>query len=161
MSMQSWREPSDRWEREPEAWGPGEASGSGASQAPGWEADMWQAQEWDDDACLEDEPGEPNGGVVAAIVSAGIACAILGSVVVAAAASPAFAKLMNFYSPAGPITGKTTVTTVAYLVIWPNLHYRLRDRHLDLSKAFLFTIFLVAVGLVGTFPPFYQLFAPR
>jgi len=108
-----------------------------------------------------DAPAEPNGGVVAAIVAAGLACAIFGSLVVATAASPAIAKLMTFYWPAGPLTGKSTVAVVAYLVIWPNLHYRLRDRHLDLYKAFLFTLFLVALGLIGTFPPFYQMFEPR
>jgi hypothetical protein len=163
MSMQSWHEPPGRREREPEAWrrGPGEAGGPDAREAPGWEADLWQAQEWDDDADLEDEPDEPNGAVVAALVAAGMACAILGSLVVATAASPAFARLMDASSPAGPVAGRAAVTTLAYLVIWPNLHHRLHDRHLDLSKAFRVTIFLVAVGIVGTFPPFDQLFAPR
>jgi hypothetical protein len=188
MSMQSWREPPPGY-REPDPWAAEEDWEADPWAAERWEpAPAWQDQRgapparharasgaavpaydepdyggavaagYLDDA---DEPVEPNGGVVAAIVSAGLACAILGLLVVATAASPSFAKLMTFYSPAGPLTGKSTLATVAYLVIWPNLHYRLRDRHLDLYKAFLFTLFLVALGLVGTFPPFYHLFTPR
>jgi hypothetical protein len=34
----------------------------------------------------------------------------------------------------------------------------LRDRELSLSKGFLLTMFLLAIGLAGTFPPVYQLF---
>jgi hypothetical protein len=39
-----------------------------------------------------------------------------------------------------------------------NLHFRLRDRELNLSRGFLLTMLLLAVGLAGTFPPIYQLF---
>ncbi|HEV8650017.1 MAG TPA: hypothetical protein VG276_11580 [Actinomycetes bacterium] len=170
MSMQSWREPPDQWE--PQGWEPQTREPQTREpQEPSWEADPWEADRYgepgadgvEEAAYLDDgeAPAEPNGGVVAAIVAAGLACAIFGSLVVATAASPAIAKLMTFYWPAGPLTGKSTVTIVAYLVIWPNLHYRLRDRHLDLYKAFLFTLFLVGLGLVGTFPPFYQMFQPR
>jgi len=185
MSMQSWREPPGQWE--PQEWAP-EADSWEADQ---WEADQWEEtpsraqsqagyvresragapvgsyepdpDEMEAGAYLDDgeAPAEPNGGVVAAIVAGGLACAIFGFLAVATAASPAVAKLLTFYWPAGPLTGKSTVTIVAYLVIWPNLHYRLRDRHLDLYKAFLFTLFLIALGLIGTFPPFFQMFEPR
>jgi len=190
MSMQSWREPHDQWEQQgwapqDESWeadpweadrwerAPTREESRGAAQARHVREPMppatWYGEPDVDGveaaAYLDDSDGEPaaepNGGVVAAIVAAGLACAIFGFLVVMTAASPEVAKLMTFYWPAGPLTGKSTVTVVAYLVIWPNLHYRLRDRHLDLYKAFLFTLFLVALGLIGTFPPFYQMFQPR
>jgi hypothetical protein len=107
------------------------------------------------------ERAEPNGGVAAAVIAAGVGCATLGLLVVAAAASPQVGQLLNFYSPAGPLSGKAIVSTVVYLVAWPNLHYRLRDKQVDLYKAFMVTIVLVALGIVGTFPPVYQLFARR
>ena len=87
--------------------------------------------------------------------------AALGFLVVAAAASPQVSQLLTFYSPAGPLSGKAIVSTVVYLVAWPNLHYRLRDKQVDLYKAFMVTIVLVALGIVGTFPPVYQLFGRR
>jgi hypothetical protein len=77
---------------------------------------------------------------------------------VAAAASSEFADLLTLYAPSGPLTGKATVSSIIYLIVWINLHFRLRDRELSLSRGFLLTMFLLTIGLVGTFPPVYQLF---
>ncbi|HEX9344210.1 MAG TPA: hypothetical protein VF995_11425 [Actinomycetota bacterium] len=101
---------------------------------------------------------EPNGGIVAAVIAAGAACAVLGILTVLAAAVPALADVLTFYAPAGPITGKFILATIAYLIIWANLHFRLRGRELSLSKGFVITLLLLMTGLIGTFPPFYQLF---
>jgi hypothetical protein len=101
---------------------------------------------------------EPNGGIVAATVAAGAGCAALGLITVGAAASPEFSDLLNLYAPSGPLTGKATVSSIIYLIVWVNLHFRLRDRELSLSRGFLLTMFLLTIGLIGTFPPVYQLF---
>jgi len=101
---------------------------------------------------------EPNGGIVAAVIAAGAACAVLGILTVLAAAVPAMADVLTFYAPSGPITGKFILATFAYLIIWTNLHFRLRGRELSLSKGFVITMLLLLTGLIGTFPPFYQLF---
>jgi hypothetical protein len=50
------------------------------------------------------------------------------------------------------------VASIIYVIVWVNLHFRLRDRELSLSKGFLLTMFLLTIGLAGTFPPVYQLF---
>jgi hypothetical protein len=102
---------------------------------------------------------EPNGGIVAATVAAGAGCAALGLLTIASAASREFADLLTLYAPSGALTGKATVAAIVYLVVWVNLHFRLRDRELSLSKGFLLTMALLLVGLAGTFPPVYQLFA--
>jgi hypothetical protein len=107
-----------------------------------------------------DAPPEPNGGIAAAVIAAGIACAVLGLLVIAAAASPVVAQWLTFYQPTGPLSGKAVVSIVVYLVVWPNLHFRLRDKQVDLYKSFMITVALVAIGVVGTFPPVYQSFAP-
>jgi hypothetical protein len=101
---------------------------------------------------------EPNGGIVAAVVAAGVGCAALGVCTVLSAASSGFADFLTLYAPSGPLTGKATVATLVYLIAWVNLHARLRYRELRLFRAFLLTMALLGVGLVGTFPPFYQLF---
>jgi hypothetical protein len=107
---------------------------------------------------MQANPPEPNGGIVAATIAAGAGCAVLGLLTVLCAASQPFADLLTLYAPSGPLTGKATVSAIAYLIIWVNLHFRLRDRELSLSKGFLLTLVLLAIGLVGTFPPVYQLF---
>jgi hypothetical protein len=123
------------------------------------EVDMVGDLDEDDmDDEVGDEPPPPNGGVAAAIVAGGIGCAVLGLLVVAASASDLVAQWLTFYEATGPLSGKAIVSVVVYLVVWPNLHFRLRDKQVDLYKAFMITILLVAVGVVGTFPPFYQLF---
>jgi hypothetical protein len=101
---------------------------------------------------------EPNGGIVAAIVAAGVGCAALGVCTVVAAAVRSFADFLTLYAPSGPLTGKATVATLIYLIAWVNLHARLRYRELSLFKGFLVAMALLGVGLIGTFPPFYQLF---
>lgn len=101
---------------------------------------------------------EPNGGIVAAIVAAGVGCAALGVCTVVAAAVSSFADFLTLYAPSGPLTGKATVATLIYLIAWVNLHARLRYRELSLFKGFLVAMALLGVGLIGTFPPFYQLF---
>ena len=101
---------------------------------------------------------EPNGGIVAATVAAGAGCAALGGLTIASAASAEVADLLTLYAPSGPLTGKATVAAIIYVIVWVNLHFRLRDRELSLSRGFLLPMFLLAIGLAGTFPPVYQLF---
>lgn len=74
-----------------------------------------------------------SGPVVAALLAAGVGCAALGLCVVLAAASLPFETLMDLYAPAGPLTGKTSLATVAYLGSWAVLHRRLRDRDVDVA----------------------------
>jgi hypothetical protein len=110
---------------------------------------------------LAEEPAEelePNGGIVAAIVAAGVGCAALGVCTVVAAAVSGFADFLTLYAPSGPLTGEATVAALIYLIAWVNLHAHLRDRELSLFKGFLVAMALLGIGLIGTFPPFYQLF---
>lgn len=103
-------------------------------------------------------PAEPNGGAVAALVSAGLGCAVLGVLVVLAEASAPFEGLMTFYAPAGSLTGKTTVPVIVWLMAWGLLHSRLKDCDLDFARGLRLTAVLVGIGLLGTFPPFFGLF---
>ena len=43
------------------------------------------------------------------------------------------------------------MASIIYLIVWINLPFRLQDRELSLSRGFLLTMFLLAIGLVGTF----------
>jgi hypothetical protein len=102
---------------------------------------------------------EPDGPIAAALLSAGIGCASLGMLVVLAEASDDVSDLVSFYDPAGPLSGKTTIATLVWLAAWALLHGQLRERKIDVERAVRWTWILLAVGLLGTFPPFFQLFA--
>jgi hypothetical protein len=137
---------------------PYEGTPYGSLDPPYDEVDEDDDPEDMDDEDLDALP-DPNGGIAAAIIAAGVACAVLGLLVVGAAASGLVRQWLTFYEPTGPLSGKAIVSVVVYLVVWPNLHYRLRDKQVDLYKAFMITVALVAIGVLGTFPPVYQSFA--
>ena len=65
---------------------------------------------------------------------------------------------MNFYDPVGPLAGKSTYAVVVWLAAWLLLHWLWRGREVDVARAIAVTLILIGVGLVGTFPPFYELF---
>jgi len=57
-----------------------------------------------------------NGLGVAVILTAGIGSAAVGIVSLAAEVSVAIHDLLNFYNPVGPLSGKTTVAIVIWLL---------------------------------------------
>ena len=63
-----------------------------------------------------------------------------------------------FYDPAGSLSGKTTLAVVAWLAAWAILHRLWKREQVDFGKVFVATLVLIALGLLGTFPPFFHLF---
>lgn len=102
---------------------------------------------------------EPNGGIAAALLAAGIGCAAFGVLVVLAEASGAVKDALTVSEGAGPLSGKGLGATVLWAVAWAVLHATLRNRELPWRPVARTTTALVAVGLVATFPPVFQLFA--
>jgi hypothetical protein len=100
----------------------------------------------------------PNGPFAAATLAAGIGCALYGAAVLAASASPAFKNLMNWWNPAGPLVGKTSVGVIAWLVAWGLLHFIWRSREVQLSKVWKISLVLLAIGFALTFPPVFEAF---
>jgi hypothetical protein len=105
-----------------------------------------------------DSPREPNGGVVAALLAASIGCAVFGAMVVGAAASQDLAALLTVSEPVGPLSGKGLTAVAAWLASWVALHAVLRRRDVSFPTGFRLALVLVGVGLLGTFPPFYERF---
>jgi hypothetical protein len=99
-----------------------------------------------------------NGPAAAAILAAGIGSLALGLLTTLAGAFAPLANGLNFYGPTGPLSGETTMTVVIWLVAWAVLHNLWKDRQVDLGKTFIATLVMIALGLLGTFPPFFGLF---
>jgi hypothetical protein len=58
------------------------------------------------------------------------------------------------------LSGKTIWAVVAYFGSWLGLAAVLRNRTVDLQRVAVVTGILVALALIGTFAPFFQLFKP-
>jgi len=99
-----------------------------------------------------------NGLITAAMLAAGIGCFFLGLNTSLAQGSKAIGNMLNFYNPVGPLGGKTIVAIVLWLVSWAILASKWRDREVDFGKVYNITLILVALGLLGTFPLFFDLF---
>ena len=106
-------------------------------------------------------PGESesmtNGSAAAAILSAGIGCAMLGILALAGDASPAISKLLIFYNPTGALSGVTTVSIIVWLASWLALNRQWTARTVNLAKINVAAFAGLAIGLLLTFPPVMDL----
>ncbi len=99
-----------------------------------------------------------NGPAAAAILASGIGCLALGLLTTVAQAFAPAKEALNFYSPTGPMSGKTILATSVWLVAWAMLHFLWRNEQVDFGKIFVVTLVLIALGLLGTFPLFFRSF---
>lgn len=103
---------------------------------------------------------KPNGPVAAAMLATGIGSFVLGVLTTWSAASEGFASDLEFSTRVGPLSGKTIVTVIVFVVAWIGLGVALRDRDVDWKPVTVATVALIALGVLGTFPTFFQAFAP-
>jgi hypothetical protein len=111
-------------------------------------------------AAGRDYRGRPDGPVAAVLLATGIGSLVLAILVVWAEASESFADSLAYSDDVGPLSGKTIWAVVAFVVSWAGLHAVLRRRDVNLRGVWLITLVLLALALVGTFSPFFELFAP-
>ncbi|HKV24250.1 MAG TPA: hypothetical protein VJN93_06625 [Candidatus Acidoferrum sp.] len=98
-----------------------------------------------------------NGPAAAAILSAGAGCCALGILAIVADGSKTAGRWLAFYHPSGPLSGVTTVTIFIWLAIWFVFARRWRVRNVNLARTNALAFFLLACGLLLTFPPFADL----
>ena len=106
-------------------------------------------------------PARPDGPLAAALLAAGIGAFALGLLTTMAEASTGFRERLIMNGGVGPLSGKTIWATVFFVVAWAVLAARLRDRDGLLRSATLIFVVLTVLGLLGTFPIFFQVFAPE
>lgn len=94
-----------------------------------------------------------NGRALAAFLAAGVGAFAMGLVVVLNEMGLFVAPTL--YGPAGGVSGRTTLAVVLWLIAWAVLHRAWRDRDVDSGRVALATFVLVALGVLGTFPPFW------
>lgn len=112
---------------------------------------------------LVDQP-KPNGPVLAALLGAGIGSTVLGVFTTLAQAHAGFKALMDidknlgFAVGVGPLSGKTVYAVVTWLIAWAVAGYVMRGKNYEARPFFIATFVLIGIGLLGTFPLFFENF---
>jgi hypothetical protein len=105
---------------------------------------------------------KPEGPVSAAILAAGIGALALGIFTTLAEASESIkVDVFEWSTRVGALSGKTALAVAAWLVAWAVLHVVLRSKPFETRRALVISLVLVMLGLIGTFPTFFQAFAPE
>jgi len=101
---------------------------------------------------------KPEGPIAAAILAGGVGSAALGILTTLAEASTDVKDWLEWSSDVGPLSGKTTVAVLVWLVAWAVLHVLYRGKPYETKRAFTIAVVLVGLGVLGTFPTFFQAF---
>ena len=94
-----------------------------------------------------------NGPALAAFLAAGIGAFAMGLIVVLSESGLFVAPTL--YGPAGGVSGRTTLAVVVWLIAWGVLHVTWRARDIEPGRVAVATLVLIALGVLGTFPPFW------
>lgn len=92
----------------------------------------------------------------ASMIASGIGSLVLGIAIVLAEVNTGIKTFLTWNSGVGPLSGKTGVAVIAFIVSWAVLHYAFQRRALSLTTSFITTLVLVVLGLLLTFPPVFM-----
>jgi hypothetical protein len=101
-----------------------------------------------------------NGPVSAALLAGGIGSAAMGLITLIYEINDksAFAKSMTWSKAVGGLSGKSMWAIIIFFVSWAILHFVWKDKETNFTRISSIAIALLMVGLLGTFPPFWELF---
>jgi hypothetical protein len=100
-----------------------------------------------------------NGSSAAAVLAAGIGLAVTGIMTVTAENIPAWLNALAWSKPVGALEGKTTLGLVGWVVSWIIFGVIWKDKEVKLRPILITAAILAVVGLLTTFPPFFDLFS--
>ena len=107
----------------------------------------------------EDAKAEVATGVAsAAFLAGGIGTLVIGLLTTGAVISEGLKSALNWWSPAGSLTGKTGVGIIVWLISWWLLHTAWKHKGVNFSKVFAITLILIGLGFLLTFPPIFEAF---
>jgi hypothetical protein len=101
---------------------------------------------------------KPEGPIAAAIIAGGIGAAALGLFTTLAEASEGAKNWLQWSDAVGPLSGKVLMAVLVWLVAWAVLHLALRNRPYETRRALVISLALIGLGVLGTFPLFFQAF---
>jgi len=98
-----------------------------------------------------------NGLIAAAMLAAGIGCFFLGLFTDLSETNKAIEGILTFSKPVGALSGKTLIAILFWLVSWAILASKWKDQEVDFGKMYKVTLILVALGILMTFPLFFDI----
>jgi hypothetical protein len=103
---------------------------------------------------------KPNGPAAAALLAGGIGAAVLGLVtfIYEINDQSAFAKSLVWVQPVGGLSGKSTLGIIGFFLAWVILRSMWKDKEINFNSISTLSLILLAIGLIGTFPPVWHLF---
>jgi hypothetical protein len=110
-------------------------------------------------AAIDVEEARPSGPAAAVVLAAGVACFMLGLLTVLTVASGAVSDALTFSESVGDLSGVTTVATIVFFAAWIGLAVAWRRANPPLARVAAAAGLLIALGLLGTFPPVFNAFA--
>lgn len=109
---------------------------------------------------MENEIHHNDGPAHAAMLAAGIGSAVLGLATILAEAFGPIKEVLNWWTPAGPLSGKTGIAVLAWLASWGLLHLAWRRYEIIRDRTiWTWTLVLIFAGWMGTFPPVFEAFS--
>jgi hypothetical protein len=102
---------------------------------------------------------KPEGPIAAAIIAGGIGATALGLFTTLAEVSAGAKDWLQWSDAVGPLSGKVLMALLVWLVAWAVLHLTLRNRPYETRRALVIALVLIGLGVLGTFPLFFQAFS--
>lgn len=102
---------------------------------------------------------KPEGPIAAAIIAGGIGALVLGLFTTLAEANADLKDWLDWKSSVGPLSGKTSMAVIVWLISWAVLHVIYRDKPYETRRALAIALVLIGLGALGTFPIFFEAFA--
>lgn len=102
---------------------------------------------------------KPNGPVAAVMLATGIGAFVLGLFTVLSEASEGVHDFLEWSERVGPLSGKTSLAAIAFVVSWAGLYGGLRERDVPWRPLIIATVALLAIAVVMTYPAFFTSFA--
>lgn len=108
-----------------------------------------------------DLPERPDGPGAAFMLSAGIGCFVLGLFTTLNEASPAVSAFLGPWGPGGvgPLGGKVGLAVIAYLLSLGVTLALWWKKDVDIKRWFWISVGLGCLGVLLTFPLFFEMFA--
>jgi hypothetical protein len=114
---------------------------------------------WEESEPLTEETGS-DGAVAAALIAAAIGVFALGLVTSLSAAVKDFKEWLIWDEAVGSLSGKSSLAFIAWLAVWPPLHFALYKRDGLLPAAIVIGGILILLGMLGIFPPIFERLKP-
>jgi hypothetical protein len=101
---------------------------------------------------------QPNGPAWAALLAGGIGGFVFGVLTDISEVSKTAADHLQWYRPAGALSGVAILAVAIWLIKWAALHRLWKNKQLKNQQMLLIIIcVLILGGIIATFPPFYEL----